>query len=617
MRSGSLACGRSHLPLLAAALFAASQACAQRTARTPAPGDAPAAEAAPAVETNPAIESARVNAGSDPRIGLSANEARGWNMVPLANVPKPEGFHGPGGMADLLFANSDLAFRGDHVFVGNFRGFNVYDVSDPATPELVASVVCPGGQGDLSVHEDLLFMSVEMPNGRVDCQEGALDSLSSAERFRGVRIWDISDLEHPEQVAYVQTCRGSHTHTLVTDPDDEEHVYIYVSGTSVVRPAEELAGCSGAEPAVDPNSALFRIEVIKVPVDHPEEAEIVSTPRIFADRETGAIAGLWEGGTHGPETQATARTDQCHDITVFPEIGRAAGACSGNGILLDITDPANPVRIDEVIDPNFAYWHSATFNNDATKVIFTDEWGGGTVPRCRVTDDPEWGANAIFELTGDGLELASYYKLPVPQTEQENCVAHNGSLVPVPGRDIMVQAWYQGGVSVFDFTDPENPVEIAFFDRGPMNADSLVLGGQWSAYWYNGHVYGSEIGRGLDVFQLTPSEQLTENELEAARLAQVDALNVQHQERIVWPASPVVARAYLDQIGRVDADLAAGLAAELERAEELGEEERSAVLTALASQAVEEADRTEENVAKPLRLLATTLLQMADVDIWD
>jgi hypothetical protein len=554
---------------------------------------------------------------TDPRVGLDAGVVDAGqaaaNMELVASVPKPEGFVGPGtGMAAILFANSDLAFQGDHVFVGSFQGFNVYDISDPENPELVVSVVCPGGQGDLSVYGDLLFMSVEMPNGRIDCEEGGFDNQPSATRFRGVRIFDISDLDDPEQVATVQTCRGSHTHTLVTDPDDDENVYIYVSGAAQVRPAEELAGCSGDDPEQDPNSSLFRIEVIRVPIEHPEMAEIVSTPRIFADRETGAIAGLWPGGTHGPETQETAQTDQCHDITAYPEIGRAAGACSGNGILLDISDPANPLRTDEVIDPNFAYWHSATFNNDATKVVFTDEWGGGTEPRCRETDDPQWGADAIFDVTEDGLELASYYKLPVPQTATENCVAHNGSLIPVPGRDIMVQAWYQGGVSVFDFTDSENPVEIAFFDRGPMNADTLILGGHWSAYWYNGQIYGSEIGRGLDVFRLTPSEHLSENEIDAVKLARVDELNAQHQERIEWPASEVVARAYLDQLARVNPDHAAPLAGEVERALALEGEERSAALTELADDLEEQAGAAPDTVAKRLRLLAETLRDLVE-----
>lgn len=595
-------------PTLLAVAFAASQGCAQSTTRTAVADNPPAVEAPPASETVPPAE-------SDPRVNLAGGvldaEIAAWNMKLVASVPKPEGFQGPGGLADLLFANSDLAFQEDHVFVGSFRGFNVYDISDPANPTVEVSVLCPGGQGDLSVYGHLLFMSVEMPNGRIDCSDGSMEGQPSAQRFLGIRIWDISDLQNPEQVAVVQTCRGSHTHTLVTDPDDDENVYVYVSGTSVVRPAEELAGCSGGAPALDPNTALFRIEVIKVPVDRPEAAEIVSTPRIFADAETDSIAGLWPGGTHGPGTQTTATTDQCHDITVYPEIGRAAGACSGNGILLDITDPVNPVRIDEVLDPNFAYWHSATFNNDATKVIFTDEWGGGTVPHCRVTDDPEWGADAIFDLAGDDLELASYYKLPAPQTELENCVAHNGSLIPVPGRDIMVQAWYQGGVSVFDFTDSEHPVEIAFFDRGPMSADSLVLGGLWSTYWYNGHVYGSEIGRGLDVYALTASEQLTANELEAARLAKVDRWNVQTQQRFVWPASPVVVGAYLDQIARDDPDLAAELGGELDRAEGLDGTDQGTALTALAARADERSGDAEPEVARRLQLLAATLRGMA------
>ncbi|MGH7571761.1 MAG: LVIVD repeat-containing protein, partial [Gemmatimonadota bacterium] len=345
--------------------------------------------------------------------------------------------------------------------------------------------------------------------------------------------------------------------------------------------------------------------------DHPEDAEIVSTPRIFADAGTDLIAGLWAGGSHGPGTQSTATTDQCHDITAYPEIGRAAGACSGNGILLDITDPVHPVRIEEVVDPNFAYWHSATFNDGATKVIFTDEWGGGLFPRCQATDDPRWGADAIFELVDGELELAGYYKLPAPQTAEENCVAHNGSLIPVPGRDIMVQAWYQGGVSVFDFTDPENPVEIAFFDRGPMNPDTLSLGGEWSAYWYNGRIYGSEIGRGLDVFELTPSEHLTANEIEAARLIQVGRLNAQTQRSFVWPASPVVARAFLDQVAREDPDLAAELGAVLERAAGLDGDEKAAVLTALAAQAEEAAGGAEAGVVRRLQLLISTLREMA------
>src|SRR5690606_877707 len=379
---------------------------------------------------------------------------------------------------------------------------------------------------------------------------GGVEDPVSRERFRGVRIFDISDVRMPRQVAAVQTCRGSHTHTLVTRPDDPSRVYVYGSGTSVVRSSEELEGCSDGDPDENPDTALFSIDVIEVPVANPERARIVSRPRIFADEATGSIAGLWAGGDHGPGTQDTATTNQCHDITVYPEVGLAAGACSGNGILLDISDPVAPKRLDHVMDENFAYWHSATFADSGTKVIFTDEWGGGMRPRCQATDKPNWGANAIFEIVDRKLRFASYYKLPAPQTAVENCVAHNGSLVPVPGRDIMVQAWYQGGVSVFDFTDPAKPVEIAYFDRGPLDADTLITGGYWSAYWYNGHIYGAEMARGLDVFTLTPGEHLSKDELEAAALVQAGHFNVQHQDRITWPPHPAVGRAYVAQLER-------------------------------------------------------------------
>ena len=491
---------------------------------------------------------------NDPRVGLGS----GWmdaeeaisGLELLASLAKPEGFLNPETPGDRRFNNTDLAFRGPYLFQGNYNGFQVYDITRPEAPELRLSVVCPGGQGDVSVYGDLVVMSAQETRGRLDCGvQGVPDSISG-ERLRGIRIFDLSDMDAPRQVAAVQTCRGSHTHTLVTDPSDPENLYVYVSGTSSVRPAGELAGCSGGDPDEDPNTALFRIEVVKVPLAAPERAEIVNMPRIFADAETGDIAGLWQGGDHGPGTQQTRRTHQCHDITVYPEMGLAAGACSGNGILIDIRDPANPVRIDEVLDPNFAYWHSATFNNDATKIIFTDEWGGGSAPRCRASDPPTWGANALFRLEDGEMTLAGYYKLPVPQTETENCVAHNGSIIPVPGRDIKVQAWYQGGISVMDFTDVENPVEIAYFDRGPLSDDQIHTGGYWSAYWYNGRIYGAEISRGIDVFRLAPGEHLTEAEIAAAELVEMEQFNAQLQPHVTWPAAPAVGRAYLDQLVR-------------------------------------------------------------------
>ena len=526
----------------------------------------------------------------DPRVQLAAGVddagQASWNMALVATRPKPEGFydpHTPVGrpvpiepVADaepteqdeqneaadedeparrglLNFANTDLAFAGDVLFEGNYHGFSTYRIEVPASPQLVSSVVCPGGQGDVSVVGDLLIMSVEQTRGRLDCGlQGVAEPVSEA-RFRGIRIFDISDLRLPRQLAAVQTCRGSHTHTVVTDPDDEGNIYVYGSGTSSVRPGDELEGCSDESPSEDPNTALFRIDVIQNPLTRPEEARIVGRPYIFREPGSGAIAGLWKGGDHRPGTQSTRQTSQCHDITAYPEMGLAAGACSGNGILLDISDPINPVRLDEVVDPGFAYWHSATFNNDATKVIFTDEWGGGGRARCRASDPREWGADAIFDIVDGKMEFRSHYKLPAPQTEQENCVAHNGSLVPVPGRDIFVQAWYQGGISVVDFTDSSNPVEIAFFDRGPLNPDRLVMAGYWSAYWYRGFIYGTEIVRGLDVLELLPSEYLTRDEIAAASLVAPATFNAQQQRRIDWPARPLVARVYLDQLGRSDA----------------------------------------------------------------
>ena len=563
-----------------------------------------AAPAAPKVSTNPRASS------DDPRVGLKAGlydagEAI-FGLEKLVSLPKPAGF-APDNFVKVMnpppeppeppppgepvrppsvqygSTNSDLAFSGNYVFVGNYNGINFYDIDNPAEVKLRASLLCPGGQGDVSVYGHLLFMSAEAVNGRLDCgtqgvplpagytpppppppepvvpgvePEHKPRPLPPADpnRFRGVRIFDISDLSNPKQVAAVQTCRGSHTHTLVIDPKDKDNVYIYVSGTGSVRQAQELTGCvDGDDPAAKPNTSLFSIDIIKVPLAHPEMAKIVSSPRIFTDTQTGAINGLAKRGNHGQGTQTTAGTDKCHDITVYSAMGLAAGACSGNGILLDIRDPVNPVRIDAVSDPNYSFWHSATFNNSGTKVLFTDEWGGGGQPRCRETDPMNWGADAIFELSNGKLKLASYYKMPAPQTELENCVAHNGSLIPVPGRDIFVQAWYQGGVSIMDFTDAAHPFEIAYFDRGPLDTNRRSLGGYWSAYWYNGYIYGSEIARGVDVFKLVPSKFITQNEIDAANQVHYDELNVQNQPKITWPRNFVVARAYLDQLARSNA----------------------------------------------------------------
>jgi hypothetical protein len=610
----------------------------------------------------------------DARVGLKPGlhdaGVAAWNMELLSNMPKPAGFfdpkhpagdpdepekdparHGPDPDAAAIafqkeqaaeqqkaeerrkreaeqrtpsgfdFANSDLAFSGNHVWVGSYHGFNTYNIENARRPRLAASVVCPGGQGDVSVYGNLLFMSVEQTRGRMDCGLGGVVPPVSNERFRGVRIFDITDMRKPKQVAAVQTCRGSHTHTLVTDPDDQGNIYVYASGTGSVRSPAELADCSALEPNEDPNTALFSIDVIQVPLKAPDQSKIVNRPRIFADPKTGAIAGLWAGGPHGPGTQNTYVTNQCHDITVFPEIGLAAGACSGNGILLDISDAKNPKRISDASDKNFAYWHSATFNNDGTKVIFTDEWGGGGRPRCRAKDQLNWGADAIFDIVDRKLVFRGYYKMPAAQSDTENCVAHNGSLIPVPGRDIMVQAWYQGGVSVFDFTDSAKPVEIAYFDRGPIDGKALVTGGYWSVYWYNGFIYGAEIVRGLDVFRLTPGEQLSQHEIDAAIQARATRFNAQQQKRVQWPATTVVARAYLDQLNRsksIAPERATAVSATLDRldgvrsARDKNAEAAMKEAKAVATQLEADAGAASGRDATRLRSLAGTISARVD-----
>ncbi|MBL39548.1 MAG: DUF305 domain-containing protein [Xanthomonadales bacterium] len=546
----------------------------------------------------------------DPRVGLASGlhdaKSAAMNLELLAALPKPAGFFDPenpaclplkqlmaeaagddaeaadeadadaaadaGDAAEgkeedddddyrsppLSFANTDMAFDGNVLVAGNYHGFNVYDISSKGAPELMSSVVCPGGQGDVSIVGDLLIMSVEQTRARLDCGlQGTIGDVSG-ERFLGVRIFDISDLRRPRQVGAVQTCRGSHTHSVVSS--DDERIIVYNSGLRDVRDEEEMAGCIDESRYGDERTALFRIDVIEIPVADPASARIVDSPAVFADPEAGTLAGLWMGGDHGEDTQETNETDHCHDITVFPSKNIAAGACSGNGILFDISDPMNPKRIDEVVDSSFAYWHSATFNNDGTKVIFTDEWGGGGRPRCLASDPLTWGADAIFDIVDGQLEFGGYFKMPAPQSEEENCVAHNGSIIPVPGRDIFVQAWYQGGVSVIDFTDSANAFEIGFFDRGPVFEEELVMGGYWSTYWFDGLIYGTEIARGLDVLALLPSEYLSENEIAAASATVGGELfNPQQQFPITWKQEPVVARAYIDQLVRDGVIDAAGM----------------------------------------------------------
>ena len=509
------------------------------------------------------------NLSSDPRVNLTAGLFNAdeviFNLKKITSLKKPDGFYDPKNILEegvddtdedaeqqktiedqssdkrypmLSFSNTDMAFKQNILVTGSYHGFNIYSLQNPDVPELLSSIICPGGQGDVSIVGDLLIMSVEETRGRVDCGLNGAGSEPSPERFRGLRIFDISNLQAPKQVGQVQTCRGSHTHSVVVSETSDRKIIVYNSGTSSVRDQEELKSCFEAIPG-DDRTALFRIDIIEIPIDNPVNSSIVKSPAVFADLQTGVLAGLWRGGDHGDDTQSTSLTDQCHDITVYPSAKIAAGACSGNGILFDISDPFNPTRMDVVSDIGFAYWHSATFNNDGTKVVFTDEWGGGGRARCRAWDPLDWGANAVYDIVDGKLIFKSHYKMSAPQQETENCVAHNGSIVPIQGKDIMVQAWYQGGLSVMDFTDSDNPIEIAYFDRGPISDEKLVVGGYWSAYYYEGYIYATEIVRGLDVFQLTPSNFLTSDEIKGAKnayplIGQRRLFNPQQQIPMAW-----------------------------------------------------------------------------------
>ena len=638
------------------------------------------AASAPGGAPSPAGSMSATPPSPDPRVGLraglmEAGEAT-WNLRVLSKTPPTGQFFGS--------TNSDLAFTGQYAIQGNYNGYQVWDISNPRRPKLTTAYFCPASQSDVSVYRKLLFVSGEGLTGRLDCGGQGVREAVSKDRLRGLRIFDISDIARPRNVGNVQTCRGSHTHTVLVDPKDSANVYVYISGSSTVRSAGELPGCVSAAPERDPNSALFRIEVIKVPLAHPEQAAIVSSPRIFAGlvapakhgptredsiasvqiaavaRAQGAFTAMAEGeemvlssrtvdpmldsivaarGGRGAPTAADSAAlraalprivaewfgdsvpgqtgprpgpTQCHDITVYPAIGLAGGACEGYGLLLDISDPAHPTRIGEVADSNFSYWHSATFNNDGTKILFTDEWGGGTQPKCRATDKPEWGADAIFTLADRKMQFQSYYKLPAPQTPQENCVAHNGSLVPIPGRDVMVQAWYQGGISVFDWTDAAYPKEIAFFDRGPVDATRLASGGSWSVYWYNGVMVSSEISRGLDLFELTPSAFVSQNEIDAAKTVHFDYLNTQGQPKLVWPPSFSLARAYVDQLERsngLSADRISAVRSALASAERASGAPRGDALTQLATEL--DGDASGAGDGAKVRLLAGAVRELA------
>jgi hypothetical protein len=726
------------------------------TAPTPAAGSGPASQMVPLPTPDMSAMDAIAAPSPDPRVGLAPGE---WDAA-TKTITKPAAeaiwnmdmvSHTPPSPSSAGATHSDLAFEGKYVIQGNYNGYEVWDISNPSHPTLTTGYSCPASQDDISVWGHLLFVSAEATNSRVDCGTGGAPGAVNKDRIRGVRIFDITDIAHPKVITEVQTCRGSHTHTVVTDPNDKNNIYIYISGTSGVRPAAELARCI-PDPR-DPNTALFNIEVIKVPLAHPEQAAVVSHARIFQDAATGgdianrigshgapasdvgaaaggrgrgaggaaaaptvfvrpspgnmtgaiaeiapgvtdearqktadslSAAGFFalnrggfggrgggrggRGGGRGnvpathddsltiwseyalskvtPLNTSSTKADsmrwgkstdslralgysnipfpptprgtltQCHDITVYPSVGLAGGACAGMGLLLDIHDPANPRRIDAVADTNFSFWHSATFSNDGSKVLFSDEWGGGGRAYCRATDPKNWGGDAMFDIVKGKMVFQGYYKMPAAQTQAENCVAHNGSLIPVPGRTVMVQSWYQGGISVFDWTDPTHPKEIAFFDRGPLDVppnNGTSDAGFWSSYWYNGYIVGSEIQRGMDIFELKPSPYLSQNEIDAAKLVKFDWLNVQDQPHFVWPANIAVPRAYLDQLVRwngISGSRAAAIKTELDAANAMSGGAKKAAFSKLAGELNGDAGSAKDGAR--VRAMAASVTQLAN-----
>ena len=578
----------------------------------------------------PALAAQSYPSGSDPRNGLAPGlhdagvAANGMRLV--SSAPKPAPLDTVRG---LTFVNSDLAFRGNLVYQGNFAGFAIWDVSDPSKPVQLSAVECITSQGDPSIVGNLLFISAEGGGNRKDCAKGGVEN--PADHMAGVRIYDVSNPRAPRLVKNVETCKGSHTHTVVPSPTEKGVVYIYVSGNQGARPDAELAGCrNGGDPADETNS-LYRLDVIKVPLAKPEDAEVVTGARIFTGLGPAPARG---GRARAPRAlsgadsammaqMAAAGPRNCHDVTAYPAVGLLAGACASYGLLVDISNPEKPIRLDAAADTNFSLWHTAVFSNDGSKVVFTDEWGGGTSPNCQATHPLEMGGNTTLVIGADRkFRQHAYFKIPSAQSPQENCVSHNGSLIPVPGRDIMVQGWYQGGVDVIDFTDADRPFEIAFFDRGPVDAPAAdgaavsrtrgTIGGSWGAYWYNGRIYSSEMARGLDILELVPSDQLSANEIAAAKLVRMDEFNPQSQPRIVWPAAFPVVRSYLDQLvpgEGLAATRTTAIARALDAAERRSGAARRSALTRLATQV--NADARGAKDAARVRAMAAAIRELA------
>lgn len=534
------------------------------------------------------------------------------NMKQVSFVKKPAAFDSAAG---LKFINSDLAFGTHYVYQANFAGFTIWDITDPANPVMASATKCITSQGDPTIVGNLLFLSAEGAGNRNDCGDGGVQD--PKDHMAGVRIFDVSNPKAPKLVKNVQTCKGSHTHTLVPSPTDPRTIYLYVSGQQAARPETELAGCKNGTDPADPTNSLFQLDIIKVSLDHPEEAHVIPGARIFTGLDGSGECKQFCAPVD-PRMQAAMASRRaadpamptgprnCHDVTAYPEMHLLAASCSTHSIVVDISNPEKPVRLDALTDTNnFQGRHTAAFSNDGTKLIQTDEWGGGTGPMCQASSMIELGGNTVITLDAKKKQTQrAYFKLPSAQAAEENCVSHNGGIIPVPGRDLYVQGWYQGGVSIMDFTSADNAFEIGYFDRGsitpPRGADvpqtpvdpsvrggGNAIGGSWGAYYWNGLIFSSELDRGMDILELTPSAQLSANEIAAAKLVRFDAYNPQSQPKMTWPPAFVVVRSYLDQLvrnGGLAAERTAAISSALDIAEMKSGAARAAALTTLAQQ---------------------------------
>ena len=551
---------------------------------------------------------------ADPRSGLKPGRFDAGiaisNMKQVSFVRKPAAFDSAVG---LKFINSDLAFGTHYVYQANFAGFTIWDIADPRNPQMVSVTKCITSQGDPTIVGRLLFLSAEGAGNRNDCADGGVQD--PKDHMAGVRIFDVSDPKAPKLVRNVQTCKGSHTHTLVPSPTDPRTVYLYVSGQQAARPETELAGCKNGTDPADPTNSLFQLDIIKVPLDHPERAQVIPGARIFTGLDGRAECKQFCAPpdprmqeylrTHPADPAMPTGPRNCHDVTAYPAMNLLAASCSTHSIVVDISNPEKPIRLDALTDTNnFQGRHTAAFSNDGQKLIQTDEWGGGTGPMCQASSMIELGGNTVITLDAKKKQTQrAYFKLPSAQSAEENCVSHNGGIIPVPGRDLYVQGWYQGGVDIMDFTNPDSAFEIGYFDRGSINPPKLIdgpqpppgspeargggntIGGSWGAYYWNGLIISSELDRGMDILELTPSAQLSANEIAAAKLVRFVDYNPQSQPKITWPPAFVVVRSYLDQLvrnGGLAPERTTAIASALDAAESRTGAARATALNALA-----------------------------------